>query len=125
MLATRRADTRPERRLRAELHRLGMRFRLHRCVIPKVRRQVDIAFSTARVAVFVDGCFWHGCPEHGTRAKANAAFWQEKIEGNRRRDLDTDTRLRALGWEVIRIWEHEPPAVAARRVAVEVHRRTP
>ena len=125
MVAVRGADTGPERRLRSELHRLGLRYRLHRRVIPELRRQVDIAFGSARVAVFVDGCFWHGCPDHGTQAKANAEFWRSKIEENRRRDLDTDTRLRAIGWKVIRIWEHESPAVAARRVAVEVHRRMP
>ena len=123
MLATRRTNTGPERLLRSELHRLGLRFQLHRRVDPELRRQVDIAFGSARVAVFVDGCFWHGCPAHGTEAKSNVEFWQKKIADNKRRDLDTNARLRANGWKVIRIWEHESPAVAALRVAAEVRRR--
>jgi len=117
MLATRRADTEPERALRSELHRNGLRFRLHRSVVPGVRRQVDIVFGPARVAVFVDGCFWHSCPMHATRAKANAGFWRSKLSENERRDRDTDRRLRRAGWRVVRVWEHEDVRVAARRIA--------
>jgi len=125
MVATRRADTGPERQLRSELHCLGLRFRLHRQVVRGVRRQVDIVFGPARVAVLVDGCFWHGCPKHGTMAKANAAFWSEKIAANKRRDVDTNRRLTEEGWRVIRVWEHEDPARAAQRIARVVERRRP
>jgi DNA mismatch endonuclease (patch repair protein) len=123
MVATRGRDTRPERELRSELHRLGLRFRVHRAVVPGVRREADVVFAAARLAVFVDGCFWHGCPDHGTMAKANAAFWREKIETNRQRDADTDARLRASGWRVLRVWEHEDARAAARRVARALARR--
>ena len=116
MVATRRADTQPELRLRSELHRMGLRFRLHRSVVPGVRRQIDIAFGTARVAVFVDGCFWHSCPQHATAAKANAGFWRQKLADNQRRDRDTDLRLRKAGWRVVRVWEHEDARLAARRI---------
>jgi DNA mismatch endonuclease (patch repair protein) len=76
-----------------------------------------------KVAVFCDGCYWHGCPEHGTWPKANAEWWREKIEANKRRDQDTDAELAAAGWAVIRVWEHQDPKDAARRVAGVVARR--
>jgi DNA mismatch endonuclease (patch repair protein) len=123
MLATRREDTAPERRLRSSLHRLGLRFRVHRPIVPGVRRKADIVFGPSRVAVFVDGCFWHSCPTHGTAAKANANFWRKKLRDNQRRDADTNARLKAAGWKVIRVWEHEKPKVAARRIAAAVRRR--
>jgi DNA mismatch endonuclease (patch repair protein) len=87
-----------------------------------VRRQVDIAFGTARVAVFVDGCFWHSCPLHATTAKANAAFWRAKLAANQRRDRDTDRRLKHAGWRVVRVWEHENARTAAKRVAKMIRR---
>ena len=87
------------------------------------RRKIDIAFVGAQVAVFVDGCFWHGCPVHGTRPRANADWWRWKIERNQTRDRDTDGLLSEAGWEVIRVWEHEDPGLAARRVADIVWRR--
>lgn len=122
MRAARRRDTRPELELRSELHRFGLRFRVHRGIVPGVRRQADIVFGPARVAVFVDGCFWHSCPLHATRAKANAAFWRAKLAENCRRDRDTDARLRTAGWRVIRVWEHENARAAARRIARAVRR---
>jgi DNA mismatch endonuclease (patch repair protein) len=86
---------------------------------------VDIAFMRARVAVFVDGCFWHGCPSHGTvPRKTNAAFWRTKVDANRERDQDTDARLRRAGWRVVRLWEHESPASAATRVERTVRQRS-
>lgn len=112
----RRRDTAPEVRLRSALHRRGLRFRVDHAIPGLARRRVDIVFSGAQVAVFVDGCFWHGCPEHGVQPKANAAWWQEKIAGNRRRDAETNAALSRLGWTVIRVWEHESPTVAAARV---------
>lgn len=123
MRATRRMDTAPERSLRSQLHRLGLRFRVHRPVVPGVRRQVDIVFGPTRVAVFVDGCFWHSCPLHGTMAKSNATFWRRKLADNERRDRDTDRRLSRAGWRVVRVWEHEDPRVAAGRIARVVRRR--
>lgn len=118
MRATLQRDTPPERALRCELHRLGLRFRTHQNIVPGVRRAVDIVFRRVRVAIFVDGCFWHGCPLHGTLPKkTNRAWWAQKIDDNKRRDLDTNARLKRAGWKVARVWEHEEPARAAKRVA--------
>jgi DNA mismatch endonuclease (patch repair protein) len=111
-----RRDTHPERALRSELHRRGLRFRLHRRLLPGIRREADIVFASSRVAVFVDGCFWHGCPDHATWPKQNAEWWRHKIVSNKTRDRTTDEALRHEGWEVIRIWEHEPAQEAADRV---------
>jgi DNA mismatch endonuclease, patch repair protein len=109
-----------------ELHGRGLRYRLHQRVVPgKGRRRVDITFPRARVAVFVDGCFWHGCDQHGRRRhEVNGWYWPAKIEGNRERDRDTDERLTEAGWLVIRVWEHEPPESAASRIEVAVRART-
>jgi len=123
MAATGQRDTPPEMELRRRLHAMGLRYRVDYPVLFKPRRRADIAFNKARVAVFVDGCFWHGCPEHGSWPKSNARFWREKIETNRRRDLDTNQRLKAEGWSVIRIWEHEDPEKAAMKVARIVRQR--
>ena len=109
-------DTKPERQLRSHLHRLGLRFRIQRKLLDGLRRKADIVFGSSRVVVFIDGCFWHGCPVHGTWPKQNAEFWRDKIETNRRRDADTDARLSEAGWLVLRVWEHEDPLEAARRV---------
>jgi DNA mismatch endonuclease (patch repair protein) len=116
MKSQRTKDTAVELALRSALHRMGLRFRVHQRVSPNVRRTVDIAFPKARVAVFVDGCFWHGCPIHGTWPKANADWWREKIEGNRRRDRDTTARLGQAGWTVLRMWEHESVDAAAEAI---------
>jgi DNA mismatch endonuclease (patch repair protein) len=123
MKATPQRDTLAELAIRSELHHLGLRFRLQRCVIPNSRRRVDIAFPRQRVAIFIDGCFWHGCPEHGTWPKANADWWRQKIQRNKERDADSGRRLAAEGWHVIRIWEHENPSVAASRIAEAVRER--
>ena len=116
MQSTRQKNTSAEVRLRSELHRLGLRFRLNKRLIPKLRRTVDIVFSKIRLAVFVDGCFWHGCPQHATCPKSNSQFWLDKIKTNMQRDLDTNRRLEELGWKVIRIWEHEDPKDAAQKI---------
>jgi DNA mismatch endonuclease (patch repair protein) len=81
-----------------------------------LRRRADVVFPRRRVAVFVDGCFWHGCPEHATSPKHNAEWWKEKLAANVRRDRDTDRRLSEAGWLVFRIWEHEDPRTAADRI---------
>jgi DNA mismatch endonuclease, patch repair protein len=88
-----------------------------------VRREADVLFVGPKVAVFVDSCFWHCCPEHGTWPSANGSWWREKLEANRRRDRDTDARLHADGWAVVRIWEHEDPRAAAVRVREVVRER--
>lgn len=123
MVANRGRDTKPERALRSALHSRGLRFRVHRRLLPGVRREADVVFGPARVAVFVDGCFWHSCPTHGSSAKANAKFWRNKLKTNRERDADTDARLRAAGWLPLRVWEHESPATAADRIAKIVRNR--
>ena len=116
MLAAKGHDTKPERLLRSQLHRLGLRFRVQRKLLDRLRRKADIVFGPTRVAVFTDGCFWHGCPIHGTWPKLNADFWRDKIETNRLRDADTDARLTEAGWHVVRVWEHEDALEAARRI---------
>jgi DNA mismatch endonuclease (patch repair protein) len=123
MRAQRERDTGIEREIRSRLHARGLRFRVHRRLLKGSRREVDVVFPGAKVAVFVDGCFWHGCPEHGTWPRNNAEFWRRKIEGNVERDRDTDARLEADGWTVVRVWEHEAPADAAARIAAAVERR--
>jgi DNA mismatch endonuclease (patch repair protein) len=117
MARVRQKGTDPELRLRSALHTMGLRYRLHVPLLKKPRRVADIVFPTEKVAVFVDGCFWHGCPEHATWPKHNAVFWREKIKANRARDTDTNLRLRELGWTVIRVWAHEKSTEAARRIA--------
>jgi DNA mismatch endonuclease (patch repair protein) len=116
-------DTDPERALRSLLHRMGLRFRVHRRPVPGLRREADLVFAGARVAVFVDGCFWHCCPEHATSPRANGAWWAAKLAANVARDRDTDRRLAEAGWRVVRVWEHEEPARAAARVARVVRHR--
>ena len=102
---------------RRALHAAGLRYRVHRQPLPGLRRTADVVFPRARVAVFVDGCFWHGCPEHGRRHhRVNDWYWPAKIERNIRRDRDTDARLADAGWSVVRIWEHEPTDAAVARV---------
>jgi DNA mismatch endonuclease, patch repair protein len=116
-------DTGIEIALRKALYSAGLRYRVHRRPVKGVRREADLVFGPARVAVFVDGCFWHGCPEHATWPKNNAEFWQAKIETNRKRDADTDARLHEAGWLALRIWEHETVEVAAARVITAVRER--
>jgi DNA mismatch endonuclease (patch repair protein) len=113
-------DTKPELALRSAVHALGMRYRVGIRPVPQVRRTADIVFTRAKVAVFLDGCFWHGCPEHHRPAQKNSGFWVAKIEGNKTRDADTDSRLREAGWQVIRVWEHEDPVAAARSIQAAI-----
>jgi DNA mismatch endonuclease (patch repair protein) len=120
-----RRDTQPEIALRRELHRLGLRYRLDQAPMKGLRRKADIVFRRARVAVYVDGCFWHGCPQHGNTPEANPWYWPTKIRTNKARDRDTNAALRRLGWRVIRVWEHEQPIIAARRIYKVVRDRAP
>lgn len=118
-----RRETVPELDLRSQLHRRGRRFRVH-YPVAGTRRTVDIAFPRLRVAVFVDGCFWHGCPSHGTTPKANGAWWRDKIAANVARDRDTDTKLEQRGWRVVRVWEHENVEASADRVDAALREST-
>ena len=122
MESTPRRDTPCELALRSLLHNLGLRYRID-WPLPGTRRRADIVFVGAKIAVFVDGCFWHGCPLHGTWPKANAEWWRSKIETNVRRDRDTDAYLRATGWIVLRFWEHDDVQRAAAKTASTVSRR--
>jgi DNA mismatch endonuclease (patch repair protein) len=126
MQGNRRVDTKPERALRSALHHRGLRFRVDTAPEPGLRCRADVVLRRARVAVFVDGCFWHSCPEHGTQPETNAGYWTAKIARNVARDRRNDADLRERGWTVIRVWEHEDPEVGADRVsaAVRQHRRT-
>ncbi len=118
-----RRDTKPELQLRRELHQLGLRYLLDRSVLPKSRRRHDIVFLRQRVVVQVYGCFWHGCPKHATRPKANSGWWAEKLGANVARDVDTERRLAEAGWLLLVVWEHENPAEAAQRVLKAVRGR--
>jgi len=123
MQSTPQRDTPAEMRVRSVLHAMGFRYSVDAKPLADSRRRADIVFRRARVAVFIDGCFWHGCPEHATWPRANARFWREKIQANRMRDSDTDQRLRERNWLPIRVWEHEDAQRAALRVARRVRAR--
>ncbi len=116
MRANKGRDTKPELRIRSAVHALGMRYHVNARPLPQLRRTADLLFTKARIAVFVDGCFWHGCPEHHSVSKTNADYWAEKVRTNRLRDAATDQALREAGWSVVRIWEHEPVESAANRI---------
>ncbi|MFJ6676358.1 very short patch repair endonuclease [Actinosynnema sp. NPDC091369] len=123
MKGNRGKDTKPELALRALLHRAGLRYRVGIRPLRDIRRTADIVFPRVKVAVFVDGCFWHGCPEHHRPASTNSTFWQEKIRGNQLRDRETDRILADAGWEVVRVWEHENAELSAVRVSATVRSR--
>lgn len=116
MRGNRRRDTQPEMRLRRALHARGHRYRVDYPPLPGVRRRADLVFTRRRVAVFVDGCYWHGCPTHGTQPRSNAEYWRAKIARNVERDRETDRLLASAGWRVVRVWEHDPVERAVERV---------
>lgn len=124
MQSNRGRDTKPELALRRAVHARGLRYFVNRRPIRIVRRTADMVFPSVKVAVFLDGCFWHGCPRHHTIAKTNADYWAAKVIQNRARDLETNRLLQEAGWKVLRFWEHEDPEVAAA-VVVEVLRSSP
>lgn len=124
MKSNRGRDTKPELALRSAVHALGLRYRVdHRLPLPGVRRRGDLAFTRVRVAVFVDGCFWHACPEHFTVSKTNPEFWAAKMARNQARDVETDRLLAEAGWLSVRVWEHEAMMEAAGRIADVVRSR--
>ncbi|NGO77253.1 very short patch repair endonuclease [Streptomyces sp. YC504] len=110
-------DTGPEIAVRRLLHSNGFRYRVHYPVPGAPRRKIDIAFVGPRIAIFLDGCFWHGCPQHATSPKANAEWWQNKLDRNMARDRETGELLEASGWTVLRFWEHEEPESVAQVIA--------
>ncbi|WP_327663160.1 MULTISPECIES: very short patch repair endonuclease [unclassified Streptomyces] len=110
-------DTTPEVAVRRLLHAAGLRYRLNVPVPGMPRRTIDITFGKDKIAVFMDGCFWHGCPKHATSPKANAEWWRTKLDKNMTRDLETTRHLEEEGWTVLRFWEHEDPADVARAIA--------
>jgi DNA mismatch endonuclease (patch repair protein) len=109
--------------LRSELHRLGLRFRVHRRPVPGFRATADIVFGPTKVAVFVDGCFWHRCPIHAIPPRANSEWWAAKLQANVDRDREIDVRLRKEGWLVVRVWEHESPSGVAPEILRAVSER--
>ena len=98
------------------MHRRGLRYRVAARPLPELRRTADLVFRRAKIAVFVDGCYWHGCPEHHTQPATNPEYWSAKITGNIARDQDTDAHLQEAGWTVLRFWEHEDPETVANAV---------
>jgi DNA mismatch endonuclease (patch repair protein) len=118
-----RRDTKPELALRREVWRRGLRYRVDVPPISGLRKRADMAFSRARVAVYIDGCYWHSCPDHATVPKANRDWWIAKLEANVKRDRDTDAQLRTAGWKVVRVWEHEVIVDAADRIETLVRQQ--
>lgn len=116
MKRQRRRDTDLELAVRRALHGRGHRYRVDHRMEPTLRSRGDIVFTRKRVVVYVDGCFWHGCPEHATAPKNNADWWREKLAANVARDRRVDAQLTELGWRVVRVWEHEEPEAAVDRI---------
>ncbi|MFM9556117.1 very short patch repair endonuclease [Streptomyces caniscabiei] len=116
-------DTAAELAVRRLLHASGLRYRVEYPVPGMARRRIDVAFTSVRLAVLIDGCFWHGCPEHATQPKSNAEWWRQKLDRNMARDAETTAHLVAAGWEVMRFWEHESAEDVALRIAAAVTRR--
>lgn len=124
MQANKSRDTKPEMAVRRIVHSRGLRYRVNVRPEPALRRTADIVFSRARVAVFIDGCFWHGCREHHVLSKTNTDYWRAKVGRNIARDRDTDEALSRAGWAVLRFWEHENPSLAADRIVEAVAERS-
>ncbi|MFK8910094.1 very short patch repair endonuclease [Streptomyces sp. YS-3] len=122
MQAIRSRDTKPERLIRSLLHARGLRYRVAAKPLPGLRRTADVVFRPAKLAVFVDGCYWHGCPEHYVPPKTNPGYWSDKVARNMARDRDTDRQLKEAGWTVLRFWEHESAEDCALRIAATVSR---
>ena len=121
MQGNRSRDTKPELAVRSAVHRRGIRFRVSVRPQPELPRTADLVLRKSRIAVFVDGCYWHGCPEHHTQPATNSEFWADKIARNVERDAETTTYLQQAGWTVLRFWEHEDPESVADLVQESVH----
>jgi DNA mismatch endonuclease (patch repair protein) len=125
MSVQRRRDTKPEIAIRRLLHAQGLRYRVAWPIPSWRRRSIDIAFTRAKVAVFIDGCFWHGCPmQHKGKPSANSEWWAAKLARNQARDRETNHHLEEAGWSVLRIWEHDDPAEAMLRIVSCVQGKT-
>jgi DNA mismatch endonuclease (patch repair protein) len=120
MLGNRARDTTPELAVRRLLHRSGLRYRVDVRPDRSIRRKADIVFPRQKVAIFIDGCFWHGCPADFVLPKTNQDYWTKKIGGNLARDLATTAALEGAGWKVLRFWSHEDPAVVANQIAADL-----
>ena len=116
MQANKSRDTSAELKVRTLLHKHGLRYRVDIRPEPELRRRADIVFTKARIAIFIDGCFWHGCPDHYVEPKTNASYWKQKISGNVTRDLETTAQLERRGWTVLRFWSHTPSIDAATKI---------
>ncbi|MXV99287.1 MAG: very short patch repair endonuclease [Acidimicrobiaceae bacterium] len=116
MQGNRSRDTKPELAVRSAVHRRGIRFRVSVRPQPELARTADMVLRKSRIAVFVDGCFWHGCPDHWTQPATNSQYWANKITDNTRRDTETTAYLQQAGWTVLRFWEHEDPEAVADQV---------
>ena len=116
MQGNRSRDTKPELAVRSAVHRRGIRYRVAARPLSELPRTADLVLRKTRIAVFVDGCYWHGCPEHHTQPATNAGYWAAKIAGNISRDAETTKHLERAGWTVLRFWEHEDPEAVADRV---------
>lgn len=123
MQAIRSRDTQPERLIRRLVHANGLRYRVAARPLPDLRRTADLVFRPAKVAVFIDGCYWHGCPEHYVAPKTNPGYWSDKVARNVARDRDTDQQLTEAGWLVLRFWEHQDSDVCALRIVDTVRER--
>ena len=122
MQSNRGRDTAPEIRVRRLLHAGGLRYRVDFSPLGE-RRRADIVFTRRRIAVFIDGCYWHGCPEHATLPRRNAEYWLPKLARTAERDRETNEALAAAGWLVLRYWEHEDPAAVANAIIAVVRAR--
>lgn len=116
MLANKHRDTKPELDVRRLLHARGLRYRVNYKPVASLRSRADVVFTKAKVAVYVDGCFWHGCPDHYQPSKTNADYWSPKIQANRDRDSRVNAVLQEAGWTVVRVWEHQDPRAAANAI---------
>jgi DNA mismatch endonuclease, patch repair protein len=115
-----RSESEVERELRSRLHRSGLRFRKHASPVPGLRCKADVVFTRKRIAVFLDGCFWHRCPLHGSEPKANGKWWKTKLDANVARDRRNDAALAAAGWQVLRFWAHEPLDAIVSRISAAI-----
>ncbi|MEU0597975.1 very short patch repair endonuclease [Streptomyces sp. NPDC006393] len=125
MQAIRSRDTTPERLVRRLVHAQGLRYRVAARPLSGLRRTADMVFRPAKVAVFIDGCYWHGCPEHYVSPKTNPGYWSDKVARNMARDRDTDERLREAGWLVLRFWEHQSAEECSEAIRQAVMSRRP
>ncbi|MET4673672.1 DNA mismatch endonuclease (patch repair protein) [Streptomyces sp. PvR018] len=123
MQAIRSRDTKPERLIRQLVHANGLRYRVATRPLPDLRRTADLVFRPAKVAVFIDGCYWHGCPEHYVSPRTNPGYWSDKVARNMARDRDTDRRLQEAGWLVMRFWEHQDSDTCALTIVKTVRDR--